>query len=388
MKIIKFNFFILFVLASALIVFLFVEHDSFKYFSSECKILTKEGTLVYSLPNYQRCDFHPDGLVIASTPFSGELRLIDVNDITLWSATEFVHHDLKFTNDKKSILAITSDLTEFQNSTVRSDCVSRRDLSNNVIRKWCLKDHLEELEQLGFRFEKKAIPRDHVITGLSADYEISHANSVYEIGPNSKSKIDPVFSEGNYIINLFVPSLALLILDKNMKNVVWHKKMSEFNYTNNTYSVFGHDYQVTSEGNILAYFNKMKPNHAIYSETFSNIFKINLGVLCCYKFASLFFSRLVEFDPYSDEIYWLYEDTPKESFKSIIHGTVSKLRNSYLYTDITNGGRATEITADGKKVWTYIPKAIDPKTKKPVALTDLRPLPNDSFLKSRSLISD
>src|SRR3990167_4509160 len=102
------KFFIFLAIASVAIVFLSLKPKSFEYFSVYCSILSKNSKYLYSLPNYHRCDFHPDGLVVASAPFSGELKLIDKNDVTLWSAKEFVHHDLKFTNDLRGILAITS----------------------------------------------------------------------------------------------------------------------------------------------------------------------------------------------------------------------------------------------------------------------------------------
>lgn len=359
---------------------------SFEYFSISCGVSSKTERLIYSLPGYYICDFHPEGLVIASNPFSGELKLIDKNDVTLWSdRTAFAHHELIFTKDKKGFLTITSELVTFQNSIVRSDCVSKRDLNNKIVHEWCLKDHIEQLVKLGFKFKKKLFSKAAQFVGPDSEYEISHANSIDVIGPNSRSKSDPAFAEGNYLVNFYTPSMAVIILDKKMEKILWHKNMGKFRYGSNSYSVFGHDYQVTSDGHILAYFNKMKPSRKLYADSFANLFNINLGILYFYPVVPSFFSVLVEFDPYTDEIYWIYGDDPSEVFKADVNGVVLKFKDSFLYSDIPAGGRATERTFDGKKIWTFIPKIIDPKTQKPTLLIDFKPMPNDDFLKAHNL---
>ena len=41
--------------------------------------------------------------------------MVDKNDEILWTSYENAHHDLKFTDDQKAILLITSEIIEFQN---------------------------------------------------------------------------------------------------------------------------------------------------------------------------------------------------------------------------------------------------------------------------------
>lgn len=105
----------------------------------------------------------------------------------------------------------------------------------------------------------------------------------------------------------------------------------------------------------------------------------------CVRGSKKEYSQLIEFDPYTEKIYWHYLDDPNERFNSKILGSVKKLSNgNYLYSDITNGGRAFEITSGGKKLWSF-ENPVKNQQGLPMDFQSIRPL-SDLFLRSRKMI--
>jgi len=67
------------------------------------------------------------------------------------------------------------------------------------------------------------------------------------------------------------------------------------------------------------------------------------------------FSRLIEFDPHSDQIVWEYRGSPPESFFSRFCGVVQPLANGNLLVTESTAGRAFELTRAGQEiVWEYV----------------------------------
>lgn len=254
--------------------------------------------------------------------------------------------------------------SEIDKKYVRSDCVSVRDVKNNILKHWCLSEHIDELRRLGIEYRtSNKIPFFGIKQKDDKDvYEISHFNSAYEIKKNQRSDKDNVFKAGNYIINDWGAENIIFVLDNQMKKVLWHKKLNFFNEGRSRLRV--HDVQVTDEGNILAYVNSV----SVQAKKFNSSY-----------------TQLVEFDPYTDEIYWVFFDKPKENFFSKILGSVKKLDNgNYLYSDVTNGGRAFEITREGKKIWNF-KNPIKDADGKPMVFQSIIPFKNMSFLRARNV---
>lgn len=321
------------------------------------------------------CDYSDDGKVLSSYPNANIIKMIDRNDELLWTSYENAHHDLKFTNDQKAILLITSELIEFQNKKVRSDCFSKRDLNNKIIHQWCLSDNLKNLEKLGFKFYPNKGDPFAINELINTEYEISHANSIYEIKKNDLSDKIEAFQEGNFLVNIFTPTYALLILDKDLKNILWSKDLSDLKYGFNRLKINTHDSQITSDGKILTFANFSKIQ---YFSIIDDFFIRNDKPWLDFKTHS----SLIKLDPVSDSIDWVYEATPPHNFISEFLGSVTQLKNNnYLFSDYTNGNAIYEVSTDGEIVWKLV---LPTKTKENIRKT--KPLYNTSFLKARGLI--
>ena len=360
-------------------IFFFIENNTadsdFNFFTIDCDIYNRNGKLVFRVYS-QLCSFADDGKVLASNHHENTLSMTNSAGDTLWTAHENIHHDLKFSNDQKSLLLISGEVIEFKGRLVRSDCFSKRDLENKIIGEWCLSANIPQLEKLGFTI---SMWPNTWQPGYPTD-EISHANTIYEIPANLLSEKYPPFREGNFLVDLHKPIYALLILDSKMKTILWSKSLEKWPYGIQRLNFSAHDSQVTPEGKILSYFNWYKVDEPPV-QNWNNITRYSRSFL-----AFNWHSNLVEFDPYLDSINWIYESAPPEKFRSGARGSVTSLKNkNYLFSDITESSVIYEVNRRREIIWKFeVPKyggaTSAPKVQK------VKPMYNPAFLRARRII--
>lgn len=73
-------------------------------------------------------------------------------------------------------------------------------------------------------------------------------------------------------------------------------------------------------------------------------------------------SRLIEYNPQTDQITWQYSGTDSKPLKSWWWGKGQVLENKDILITETGGGRLLEITPEGEIVWEYSNPERDPKT--------------------------
>ncbi|MGZ3726930.1 MAG: hypothetical protein ACXWQQ_14090 [Pseudobdellovibrio sp.] len=348
----------------------------FQYFLADCSVYNSKIELLYQHPG-TTCDIAEDGSLL-STDFNDQtLKLFDKNDNLIWQSTEDVHHDIKFSKDQKSFLALSSDYMEFENETVRSDCFSKRDLNNKILFQWCLKDHLSELQKMGFDFKKEVNYTVLHDNRQPHKNEISHANSIYEIEDNAMASQNQAFQKGNFIVNIYGSSHALIIVDKEMKNILWADNLKKFNVKNEIYNLSSHDDQVLPNGNILSYAN----------------FFIKAQDVPSYRLAqddrrTDWSSQIIEWNPLTHDVVTIYNPFPEKNFQCLVLGSVQKLHNgNYLFSIINETNRIavsndkSELLADVKIPFAY-------QKKMEVKLKRVIPIYNPAFLRARGLIRD
>lgn len=347
----------------------------FNYFTADCDILDRNGQLVFHQPG-GLCAFAKNGDLLVYQSLVEKLSKINAKGETLWESREIIHHKLIFDTDDKSILAIESEPAVFAGVSVRSDCFSQRDLGGKVLFKWCLSDHLEEMQKLGFRFNPVRTGNFAFQKGV-VTHEISHANSIVRIEENSREKTNPAFKSGNFLVNLYGSSRAAFILDPKMKNILWTIDFSSFDYGGQNFYLSTHDLQITKDGWLLFYGNDFKVPEI---GAIDRLLSPNLGMFADKTERGAYYSGLVLMDPESRVIHWMYTDYPRDKFSSPVLGSVTELKNgNFLYSDITQFANAAVVTPSGKKVWTY-------SDKKSPRIHWVKPLYDDSFLKARGLL--
>lgn len=65
------------------------------------------------------------------------------------------------------------------------------------------------------------------------------------------------------------------------------------------------------------------------------------------------FTRLMEWDPVSHKMPWIYAGSPPESFVSIFSGNVRRLANGNTLASLSCAGLARELAPDGRVVWEF-----------------------------------
>lgn len=348
----------------------------FRYFSADCSIFDRSGKIVFHSPE-DHCDFASDGKLLSSVLNTNTLQLRDRDGSILWTSTEYAHHDLKFSRDEKSFLVITAESIDFRNKRVKSDCFAIRDLNNKPLYRWCLSDHVAQLESLGLHFNTViSDDTEEYQTNrlINSKFEISHANSIYEIPKNRLSEKVAALAEGNFLINIYSPSFALIILDREMKNILWAKDLGKVKHNGDILRMTTHDIQLTEDGKLLTYVNFFQKNPQ--ADESADFFKQ---------------VSLVKIDPITGAIDWLFkEKNPRQDFKSLVHGTVTILKNSNLFysvvSDATNKSEVYEISKEGQVVWSFnLPNAQN--TNPALRIKKAKPVYDLGFLQAREILN-
>ncbi len=342
---------------------------SFEYFTADCRIFNVSGKLLFFL-NSPLCAFTDDGKVLSSKPYLDTFMLQDKNNEVLWTSHEHVHHDLKFTADQKAILLITAEVINFQGEEVKSDCFSKRDLNNRIISHWCLSENIDELIKLGFPITKLKIERVLSKDRAAVRFEISHANSIYEIPSNSISNKISAFQSGNYLVNLFVPLNALLVLDRDMKKILWSKSLKGVVLEGKEVHLITHDDHVLPDGKILMYANRF---YKRLPGTGDQVVFENQE--------SEWQSSLVTYDPLTERASFVFDPNRYKAFKSDFQGSVNRLPNNNFFVSETSPvAKVTELDPSGRIAWSFEIPVKNIQTARPVY--------NSNFLKSRKIIVD
>lgn len=153
--------------------------------------------------------------------------------------------------------------------------------------------------------------------------ELFHTNTL-QLFDGKLSHISPLFNKGNVLISiLHLNTIAIVNLEKN--KVFWALVGHENKLWN-----FQHEPVLLENGNILIFDNDRR-EPGIQGR-----------------------SRIVEFDPLTEKIKWMYQGDDEHPFYSRSCGTNQRLPNGNTLITESDNGRAFEVTRDGKIVWEFV----------------------------------
>ena len=318
-----------------------------------CSIYDLKGKLVREFGGGV-CLFLPDGSYIAGLFEEQQLYRVDKNQKILWRDNVQVHHQLNLDLAGLHFLLMTGSEQKFKGKWVRFDRLEIRDFENKSLHSFDFFKRREELLKIAgkngddlweipTRFQRRA------------KFEFSHINSFYQIDDNTLSKSHPAFAKGNYVVN--ANGLRLIfILDAKLEKILWslpqvpnHEGLAGY-----------HDVQVMPNGRLLIYNNMAFAS----GET------------------SGFHSAVWSVDPLTQKRITLYEGRSLQDFASRILGGAQALPNgNLLLSDITKGGRAFEVTPKRKLVWEMMNPKVDPTSKRPLEIQQVKRLNVSEFLR-------
>ena len=258
-----------------------------------------------SRTHFRRVHMYPNGDLLAIFENIGMIK-IDKDSNLLWAYQGRCHHDMDVTEDG-AIFVLANDLTW-----------SKRG-GKDV---WTLEPMVAVLDSEGKEVQKYAILEFirnsnyyPLLDKMQKTGDILHFNTV-EVFDGSMAGRSPLYKKGNILVSSRKLSF-IAILDPEVRKVTW--------------ALTGmwqgqHEPTLLPNGNMLIFDNARSVGR----------------------------SRVMEFEPFTQQVVWLYNGTDQDPLWSGACGTQQRLPNGNTLIAETQGARAIEVTPEGKIVWEFL----------------------------------
>ena len=364
------------------------------------------GKVLFNLELPGDCAFLTDGRILFTDENFGVTKLIDKYDKVVWHKNFLAHHGITVDESQARILLKTHEFIEYLGLPTRSDCFLIASFSGERIKSWCLSRHIEELKSSGIDFYVQPVPEIPASISEYPRYEISHANTFYEIRPNSSA--NPNLRENNFIAVIReYPGLAV-VLDPNLDRVVQIFDFSKIKIDEVPMAAAIHDVQVTESGNLLIYMNyktfteEQSTNYLQFIEslrffpmpqsylTGADGLEQQMVLAGGYWFngprGSKWYSEIVEYDPANEKVVWRFHSGGRFPMALPITGAVNQVGEGHLFFNANYN--IVEVDRSGHLIQNLKFSALPEKDGKKLHIRFVRPLSeNGKYLLSRGLIN-
>lgn len=236
---------------------------------------------------------------------------LDKNSNLLWSYKGRTHHDL-FSVENGNIYVLTHE--------VRNKAKLR--VKFRAIKEQILEDFITILSPEGKEIRKisllecflNSVYSSH-LEHINVPYDIFHTNTIKLID-GRLADTHPMFKKGHILLSMRAIH-TIAVVDPEQEKVTW-AITGMWKYQ--------HDPRILDNGNLLLFDNRG-----------------NNGK-----------SKIIEFNPLTQEVVWSYKGDPEEAFYSEVGGTNQRLPNGNTLIMETTYGRAFEVTPEGKIVWEFL----------------------------------
>jgi len=253
---------------------------------------------------WHRCYLYGNGDLLAIYQNFGLIKL-DKNSNLIWAVANGCHHDIDVISDSL-IYVITHKVRESpdlgNHGKVSDDFLTVLDRDGTELRR------VSVLEAIRNSVYTASLRRAHQAV------DILHTNTV-QVFDGTFAHRSPVFRKGNILTSMRNMDVVAIV-DMVKEKVVWALT-----------GLWGSQHMPTllANGNMLVFDNQ------------------GMGNL----------SRVIELDPFTQEIVWAYEGTQENGFYSGALGAAYRLPNGNTLIVESIGGRAFEVTPEKRIVWEY-----------------------------------
>jgi len=250
---------------------------------------------------------YPDGGVVGMFSHIGLVRL-DSSSRVLWAYPSYVHHDLHVQPDGRIWVLSRQDRLVpglGQGEPVVEDFVEEVSPEGKLLRRVSVLEALRQSEYAALLTHVAVPGRD-----------LLHTNSV-RVLDGSLAARSPAFRKGNLLLSMRVMDL-LAVLDPDQGKIVW-ALVGQWH--------FQHAARLLDTGRLLLFDNFGSMRAA---------------------------SRVLEVEPFTQEIAWSWGARPGQDLYSETSGRVQRLDNGNTLICETNRGRAVEVTREGQVVWEFV----------------------------------
>lgn len=254
---------------------------------------------------WRRAQLLPGGELLAIYEGLGIVK-IDRDSELIWAQKNGAHHDLEVRPDG-DIYVLTREPHVLDTAEgplpILEDFLSILDAEGNPKRRVSLLRALENSPH-----------RELLFRGRRQRGDLLHTNSVHVLDGRLAERL-PEFQRGSVLTSMNALG-AIAVLDLEREVIRWARWRPPQGQ---------HDPQILENGNLLFFDNR----------------------------EALQASSVAEIDPASDTLRWEYRGKAGESFFSHSCGAAQRLPNGNTLITESDGGRALEVTADGKIVWEF-----------------------------------
>ncbi len=233
---------------------------------------------------------------------------VDRNSNLIWERLGGEHHDLDVTDDGRIfVLTRRAHMIERINefAPILEDFVAVLDSDGRLLKEVSI---LEAFENSNFADSPPA-------RGYFPRGDIYHTNAVEVLDGSLADRI-PAFAKGNVLLSMRSLS-TIAVLDMDACEIVW---------VASDLWLAQHDPKMLDNGNILVFDNRGAKGE----------------------------SRVVEFDPATREMVWVYAGDRSNSFFTQMCGANHRLENGNTLITESDFGRAFEVTPGGEIVWEFV----------------------------------
>lgn len=232
---------------------------------------------------------------------------IDKNSKLLWTYVKGAHHDIEVVEDGR-IYVLTRE-AKLIPGIHKTEPV--------------LEDFIAVLKPGGKEIKRVSLLKcfqnsfySPILKRMKPYGDIFHTNTL-EIFDGNMANRSPLFKKGNALISIRYLN-AIAVVDMEKEKVLWCLT-----------GMWKEQHQpvLLKNGNILLFDNQGLTNNR---------------------------SRVLEFDPFSQQVRWYYQGNSSSPFYSRGSGSVQRLPNGNTLITESNGGRAFEVTPQKKIVWEYV----------------------------------
>jgi len=251
---------------------------------------------------------------VGQTPYGYGMVKLDRDSNVIWSYLRNVHHVFDVGPDG-TIYALSQDIVDHPLEGFHAVGYPR------------LEDYLVVLSPEGEEITRISLVDALAVSGFRfllqnvtwyGSEDPTHANAVQVVTPEMDAAF-PYGEAGDVVVSMRELS-TVAVVDVEERRVQWALRGSWIQQ---------HDVQLLPDGHFL-----MFDNWGDYEGP--------TGI-----------SRIVEVDPVSSEITWVYRGTEQEPLASEVRSNVQRLPNGNTLISESDGGRLLEITPDGTIVWEF-----------------------------------
>jgi hypothetical protein len=255
---------------------------------------------------WRRAHLFENGDVLAIFEGQGLIK-IDRDSQLIWEYSGGAHHDFEVTSDGRIyVLTREPHIVPWVHATrpILEDFVTVLDSRGNELQHVSI---VRAFEGTPYRRAPKAL-------GMRAAGDVTHTNTV-EVLDGSLADRLPSFAAGSVLVSIRnIDTIAVIDMEAGRVRWLFAGPWLE-----------QHQPTVLENGNILVFDNG----------------------------GDLASSRVVEFDPLTQETVWVYEGDPPDLFYSKTCGSNLRLPNGNTLITESDNGRAFEVTRGGETVWEY-----------------------------------